>query len=216
MRKVKDLTSHKYGRWTVLSFAESRMMSGRKRVMWNCICECGVEDVIRGENLKSGATQSCGCLVMDTSKKHGMFDTKIYKIWNSMIQRCTNANNKKYNIYGGRGITVCDRWLNSFESFYTDMGDKPEGMSLDRRDNSKGYSKSNCRWANASEQAINSRPRHNKTGVRGVSIKRNKFHVTIKVNYKNISLGSYFTIEEATKVRRAAELKYFGEYCPTE
>ncbi len=79
-------------------------------------------------------------------KIHGMDGTKIYYVWSSMKKRCLNVNHKAYHRYGGRGITVCDRWIGSFESFYADMGDKPDGYQLDRIDNNKGYHKDNCRW----------------------------------------------------------------------
>lgn len=87
---------------------------------------------------------------------HGMAGTPIYQIWASMIQRCTNSKDKDYKDYGARGITVCKEWL-KFEAFFSDMGHRPEGRSLDRRENDKGYSKDNCRWATAVEQANNRR-----------------------------------------------------------
>jgi hypothetical protein len=88
-------------------------------------------------------------------KTHGKRKDPIYYVWRSMKQRCLNKNHKNYDRYGGRGITVCDEWLNSFENFYRDMGDRPKGLSLDRIDNNKGYSKENCRWTTFKNQSRN-------------------------------------------------------------
>ncbi len=152
-----------FGKLTVVSTAG---MKGKCRA-WECECECGKFTVLRTSSLSR--TKSCGCLLgqhkklclyrdlaRDQAKKHGMTKTPTYRTWCEMIQRCTNPKREKYARYGGRGITVCERWASSFESFMEDMGKRPLGMTLDRFPNRDGnYEKTNCRWATSREQADN-------------------------------------------------------------
>lgn len=125
-----------------------------------CLCDCGTEIVVKFSALGHDRN-SCGCLHRERASqltaKHGMSTTRIYRIWSDMVRRCTWPNHQRYADYGGRGITVCKRWL-EFENFYADMGDRPEGRSLDRINNDAGYSPENCRWATGSQQAKNRRP----------------------------------------------------------
>lgn len=141
-----------FGRLTVLADRQR----GDTAVL--CRCECGAEVSVKVVNL-GRSRNSCGCLKRGAGNgrySHGMAGTKIYNIWADMVGRCTRPTHMRYADYGGRGITVCERWLD-FANFYADMGDRPPGRSLDRRDNDQGYSPENCRWATLSDQARNKR-----------------------------------------------------------
>ena len=179
-------------------------------------CECGNITTVHGSSLTSGATKSCGCFNAEQrfgrNKTHGKTHSLAYISWAGMIQRCTNPKATKVKRYSARGIKVCDRWLNSFENFYADMGDRPSTKySLDRIDNDGNYEPTNCRWATAVEQGRNKGiSEHNKTGVSGVDFRSDigKYVARITAD-KRINLGCFDTIEEATQARKAGEAKYW-------
>jgi hypothetical protein len=154
--KALDLTGKKFARMTGIRRVENA--PGYKQARWLFRCDCGVEKVVFGYSVVHGTVQSCGCLRHDTKArlKHGGAGTKEFNSWASMRQRCTNPDDAAYQDYGGRGITICSQW-DDFAVFLADMGPRPTGTSLDRRDNEKGYSPENCRWATKQEQVRNRR-----------------------------------------------------------
>lgn len=122
-----------------------------------CRCDCGAEKTVAGNTLRLGDARSCGCLIVDTQTKHGMYGTPTYGSWSRMIARCTNPKSNRYKYYGGRDIKVCERWM-LFVNFYADMGMRPSTKhSIDRIDNDGDYEPRNCRWATAKEQSANKR-----------------------------------------------------------
>lgn len=159
-RKVKDIGGMKFGKLTAIRLDEE---NPSRHVKWVCQCECGVQKSIEGYHLRAGKSKSCGCA--HGALKHGQSRAKsrsrAYMSWVAMKSRCYDTKHEAYGRYGGRGITVCDRWLESFENFYADMGDRPEGMSLDRFPNSDGnYEPGNCRWTTQIEQSRNRSGNH--------------------------------------------------------
>jgi hypothetical protein len=154
-----------FGRLTVVERAENY----RRLAQWLCECECGGSAVVRGSSLRSGQTRSCGCLALEHTRSiqrepthghtRGGLKHPLYAAWAAMRQRCQNPAHHGYANYGGRGITVCERWRD-FGAFLADMGERPEGLTLDRIDNDGNYEPGNCRWATALEQRHNQRVRH--------------------------------------------------------
>ena len=212
-RKIQVNPGDIYGRLSVINEADRHTEpSGKKCRMIRCLCECGNCVIVKFAHLRSGQTQSCGCLSAElTSKRrktHGLSSSPELYAWDAMIQRCHNKNNKYYPNYGGRNITVCNLWKNSFYEFYTYMGIRPEGTSIDRIDNNGNYEPGNCRWATMTEQARNTRDQA-RPDV-GVTKYRKRWLAKIGVNYKSVYLGTYATKEEAITARKFAEQKYWN------
>lgn len=146
----------KFGRWTVLTTQPKKSL---------CRCECGTERLVINYDIQRGVSKSCGCLSRErtaemakrVNRTHGMDATPTYRSWVDMRRRCTQPHRKDYPQYGGRGITVCDRWMDSFANFFADMGERPKGKTLERRENNGPYEPDNCCWATKDDQSRNTR-----------------------------------------------------------
>lgn len=154
----------KYGRLTITKeVASRRAPSGGVLRRVACLCDCGNTVVVNVGSLRSRNTVSCGCSNMERITTHGLSGTPTWQSWRGMCKRCLDPRNQDFHSYGGRGITICQRWLGSFESFLEDMGIRPDDHSLDRIDNDGNYEPGNCRWATRSNQQRNKRSNHHLT-----------------------------------------------------
>ena len=197
----KNVIGEVYGRYTIIGNSENP--NRIRRVIAQCSCGT-VKEVILS-SLRSGVTVSCGCYHKEIRTTHGLSKCKLYKIWNTMRDRCTNPNSQKYQDYGARGIAVCGEWQTSFENFkkWADVEYAP-GLSLDRKDNDKGYSPENCRWATPVTQSRNQRARKKGTskftGVHWCNTTQ-KWGAMIGINGKKKNLGLFESELDAAKAR---------------
>ena len=152
----RDLTGKRFGRLLVKRYSHSIYYSSSTPTVWECVCDCGSVTLVIGGSLSSGHTASCGCYGRTHSATHNLSRSKEYKAWRSMKERCLNPKHPSFLHYGGRGITISERWM-TFSNFIEDMGPCQKGMSLDRINNNGGYELSNCRWADAIQQCNNKR-----------------------------------------------------------
>lgn len=163
MSELIDMIGKKIGRLTVVERAENTKQG---TTQWKCICECGNEVVILGSNLRQGRTKSCGCYQKECAKKrittHGETKTRLFTVWQKIKDRCYNENHKSYKDYGGRGISMCDSWKDSFEAFrdWAIENGYSDDLTIDRIDVDGNYEPSNCRWVTQKEQQNNRTNNH--------------------------------------------------------
>jgi hypothetical protein len=216
--KLIDLTGKIFGRLTV----RYRIEQDNKHVYWMCVCSCGNEKPIRGSPLTSDKIKSCGCFQIESATlrglsnhTHQMTGTATYGSWRAMMRRCYESAAESYSRYGGAGIEVCPSW-HAFENFFADMGIRPEGTTLDRKDGSKNYEPENCRWSTPEQQAQNRRKiKETRSKYKGIVFDRGKWRAKLMVGGKVIELGRYDLEEDAAKAYDDAVPKYHGEFaCP--
>ncbi|MGX0147432.1 AP2 domain-containing protein [Staphylococcus hominis] len=196
-----EIVGKTFNHLTVVEYAGKNK---HKKKLYKCKCNnCGNEKIMVGTSVKNGYSKSCGCLIKQNQKrKHGMTGTPIYRKWKNIKGRCFNPNTSNYKWYGGRGITMCQKWKDDFSEFYKDVGNIPfEGAELDRIDNNGDYEPNNVRWVDHRTNSNNRRKYHNKTGYTGVTYKPNsdKYQAQLYKNKKFIYLGLFDTPEEAYK-----------------
>lgn len=224
MSRTIDLTDKVFSRLKVLSEGVTPNTTKSREKFWLCQCECGNQCVVSGYQLRSGKTQSCGCITKERmikkakekpSKKHGLSSSRIYKNYYTMKDRCYNSNHQKYEMYGAKGIVICDEWLgkDGFLNFYEWAMNNgyDDTKTIDRIDVDGDYEPSNCRWTNSSVQGFNRHtPSNNSTGCVGISqLKNGKFRAYIKKDGRQISLGWHDTIEQAIEARKKAEKELY-------
>lgn len=202
MPKILELSGKRFCRLIALYRTKNKQHGHYK---WRCICDCGNEIEVAGSSLCSGNTKSCGCLRVESatermiqmSTTHGLRRHPLYKVWDNMIQRCGNENDKDFKNYGYRGITVCNKWKNDFKIFYdwaTANGWKT-GLQIDRIKNNRSYEPSNCRFT--THQINNCNRRDKSKYGSGVTKVKNRFLARITIDGIRMRIGTFNTAEEA-------------------
>lgn len=156
-----------------------------KRSYVECLCDCGENKLIRIDILEAGGAKSCGHQRSRVREEHGRSYDKTYRVWRSMKLRCGNPKDRQFKNYGARGIKVCERWLHSYANFMADMGPRPEGLTLDRKNNNGNYEPDNCRWATTKEQGRNMR-KTRKVNYQGKEISFQDFVEQVEMNEKTL------------------------------
>ena len=213
MKKI-NLVGKKFNRWTVLSALPPKIQpSGQAKTIWLCRCECGTIKKVIAYGLTSAISKSCGCLMVEKIKTHGLSKHKIYTMFNHIIQRCTNKKNKHYKNYGGRGISMCNEWINDYMCFY-DFCIKNgwnEKLEIDRIDNNGNYEPRNIRFVSHRKNNLNKRRlrKCNTSGFEGVYFSKvaNKWTTQIRVKGKRHTLGFFVDKNDAVMARNEYIIK---------
>lgn len=214
-KSYDDLTGNTNGKLRVLGKFDWFEGCRRKKTRsWICVCLCGAFTVLPEDKFKRNT--SCGCQRRGSTLTHGEYHNHLYRTYHGMIQRCYNINSSKFHLYGGNGVTVCDRWLevspHGFLNFLEDMGEKPKGTSLNRVSGAKIYSKENCSWDDLTVQSFDQLlTKQTKSGHIGIIITRHGTY-SARISYKNkiIHLGTFKVLEDAVAKRKEAEIEYYG------
>lgn len=205
--RLIDRTEQRFGKLVVIAQAGRNRL---KKVLWRCRCDCGTELDVPSGSLVTGNTTSCGCYLKERITKHGGTGRASYNTWRAMMRRCYNNQDKDYQRYGAKGVTVCNRW-HEYVNFVADMGEPNGDETLDRIDTYGNYTPENCRWAGVKTQNRNVRLRPtNKTGHIGVSVFGKKFRAQITANNKTHYSKVCPTLEEAIAARKQLECAYWG------
>lgn len=208
MPKFVDRKGQRFGRLLVVEEAGRNAL---KKVVWRCLCDCGKETVVPSGGLVTGNTTSCGCFLKEKITKHGSWKKASYNTWRAMMRRCYKQHDKDYPRYGGKGVSVCERW-HDYQNFAADMGEPVGDETLDRKDVYGNYEPGNCRWAGVQTQNRNLRVRAtSKTGVTGVSqTVHGTYMAKVTVLKKSFYSKCFKTIEEAIAARKELERLHWG------
>ena len=194
----------------------SVIRGGCRLVAWECTCDCGVICSVLAGNLTTGHSNSCGCYRKETKTKHQLCDHKMYRVYHNMLIRCTDEKSKDFTKYGGRGITVCERWRENFINFFEDMSPTyVVGLTLDRINVNGNYEPSNCRWVTVQQNNMNTRGNINASSkYKGVSFHKSasKWQASIKKDGRQRYLGLFPTEKQAALAYNISAKELFAEF----